>query len=194
MARASLSQRRDGSRPSPTSATQAKWLERRRQEILAETASQLLAGHDPVAEVLPQLYSSLAAEFAVDASIGFVVTEMRDGMRLSFARGFEAEAVERCLRLDFGQAVCGTVGGTGRAIHVSNVQGSLDPMTDLIRSLGITAYACEPLIADGRTIGTLSFGSRSRASFASEDLRFFAALARLVASAWTRRTPPVFHN
>ena len=99
---------------------------------------------------------------------------------------FAADAVEKCLRLDFGQAVCGTVGATGRAIHVAGVQRSLDPMTDLIRSVGITAYACEPLIAGGEVIGTLSFGSRTRTSFNSEDLRFFASIARLVAAARAR--------
>lgn len=164
-------------------ATNDAWLQRRRADILAETAAQLLEGRDPIAEVLPQLYAALAAEFAIDASIGFVVTDNRDGMALSFARGFAADAVEKCLRLDFGQAVCGTVGATGRAIHVAGVQRSLDPMTDLIRSVGITAYACEPLIAGGEVIGTLSFGSRTRTSFNSEDLRFFASIARLVAAA-----------
>ncbi len=164
----------------------ALWLEQRRQDILAETAAALLAGKEPLAEVLPQLYASLASEFSVDASIGFVITDSRDGMALSFARGFPADAVEQCIRLDFGQAVCGTVGASGRAIHVSGVQGRLDPMTDLIRSVGIAAYACEPLIANGKVIGTLSFGSRTRSTFSSDDLRFFAALARLVAGARAR--------
>src|SRR5690349_19193279 len=87
-------------KPAVHNASEARWLEGRRQEILAETAAQLLEGGDPVAEVLPQLYASLSAEFAVDASIGFVVTDSRDGMSLSFARGFEADAVQRCMRLD----------------------------------------------------------------------------------------------
>ena len=44
--------------------------------------------------------------------------------------------VERCVTLDFGQAICGTVALTGKAIHVTDIQRTLDPMADLVRSAG----------------------------------------------------------
>lgn len=159
---------------------------RRRAEILTETASSLLAGRDPDREVMPELFRSLTAERIVDATLGFIVVDMTGPMRLGFMEGFDQEMVQRCLTLDFGQAICGTVAKTRTAMHVTDIQRNLDPLADLVRSAGINAYACEPLIARGRLLGTLSFASRSRRSFGGEDLLFFRTIAKQVAIARNR--------
>lgn len=162
------------------------YLRERRSAIIADMAVRLLAGQDADEEILPFLYRALAAERIVDASIGFVVTEDADGMRLGFAKGFSEEVVQRCVRLDFGQAVCGTVAKSRRAMHVTDIQRSFDPIADLVRSAGITAYACEPLIVGDRLLGTLSFATRSRRSFDAEDLQFFRTVGKQVAIARDR--------
>lgn len=161
-------------------------LSKRRLAILADMAARLLAGQDADEELLPFLYRALAAERIVDASIGFVVTENDDGMKLGFAKGFPEAVIKRCVTLDFGQAVCGTVAQTRQAMHVTDIQRSFDPLADLIRSAGITAYACEPLIVGGRLLGTLSFASRSRRRFEAADLQFFRTVAKQVAIARDR--------
>ena len=159
----------------------------RRRAILAETASRILAGEDIDSHVLPMLYESLAAERLVDASLGFVVTEGSRSMRLGFIKGFPKHVVERCVTLDFGQAICGTVALTGRAIHATDIQRTLDPIADLVRSAGINAYACEPLLSGNRVLGTLSFASRARRSFDGDDLLFFHLVARDIAFARERK-------
>lgn len=161
-------------------------LRRRRAEILAETADALLAGKDPDREVMPGLFRALAAERIVDGTLGYIVTELEEGMKLGFMEGFDRTMIQRCLTLDFGQAVCGGVAATRRPMHVGDIQGSLDPMTELVRSAGINAYACEPLIVSDRLLGTMSFASRSRAAFDVEDLLFFRAIAKQVAIARDR--------
>ena len=161
-------------------------LRMRRCEILAETAARLLAGDDPDREVMPALFRALLAERIVDATLGFVVTEMGEGMKLGFMEGFDEAMIQRCLTLDFGQAVCGTVAVTRKAMHVTDIQRSLDPLADLVRSAGINAYACEPLIVGDRLLGTLSFASRSRRSFDADDLLFFRDVAKHVAIARAR--------
>ena len=161
-------------------------LRRRREEILAETAARLVKGESPDMVVMPALFRALAAERIVDATLGYIVTDMNEGMKLGFMEGFDRDMVQRCLTLDFGQAICGTVAATRRAMHVTDIQRTLDPLADLVRSAGINAYACEPLIVGGRLLGTLSFASRSRRSFAADDLLFFRAIAKLVAAARDR--------
>ena len=162
----------------------------RREQILQETAAQLQRGEDLDQTVLPMLYRALAAERIVDASLGFIVTDQDSRtMKLGFIKGFPEEVVQRCLTLDFGQAVCGTVAATGRAMHVTNIQQSLDPLADLVRSAGMTAYACQPLIVEGRMLGTLSFASRTRRSFEPDDLAFFRSIAQHVAVARDRALP-----
>jgi GAF domain-containing protein len=159
----------------------------RREQILRDTAEQLRRGEDLDRTVLPMLYRALAAERIVDASLGFIVTDQDSRtMTLGFIKGFPEEVVQRCLTLDFGQAVCGTVAASGRAMHVTNIQQSLDPLADLVRSAGMTAYACQPLMVDGRMLGTLSFASRTRRSFEPDDLAFFRAIAEHVAVARDR--------
>ncbi len=162
------------------------YLRGRRQKLLADTAARLLAGEDPDREVMPALFRALAAERIVDATLGFIVTDIGEAMTLGFMEGFEPAMIQRCLRLDFGQAVCGTVAATRQAMHVTDIQRNLDPLADLVRSAGISAYACEPLIVGDRLLGTLSFASRSRRSFDAADLLFFRAVAKHVAVARDR--------
>ena len=161
-------------------------LRRRRIELLADVAARLLAGQDPDREVMPALFDALSAEHILDATLGYIVTEMTEGMKLGFMEGFDRDMIRRCLTLDFGQAICGTVAATRRPMHVTDIQRSLDPLADLVREAGINAYACEPLIVGDRLLGTLSFASRSRRSFDAEDLLFFREVARLVAIARDR--------
>lgn len=160
--------------------------QQRRGELLADLAARLLSGQDLDQEVMPALYRSLAEERIVDATLGYIVTEMEEGMKLGFMEGFDRSMVQRCLTLDFGQAICGTVAVTRQAMHVTDIQKTLDPMADLVRGAGINAYACEPLIVGDRLLGTLSFASRSRRRFDPDDLNFFHAIAKHVALARDR--------
>src|SRR5262249_22066375 len=54
------------------------------------------------------------------------------------------------------------------------------------RGMGISAYACHPLVANGRMLGTLSFGSSRRHRFEPEDLDLMQALANQLAVALDR--------
>lgn len=162
-------------------------LNRRRSEILAQTAGLLLSGEDPDREVMPALFRALVAERIVDATLGFIVVDGSGPMKLGFMEGFDAAMIQRCLTLDFGQAICGTVALTRTAMHVTDIQRSLDPISELVRAEGISAYACEPLIVADRLLGTLSFASRRRRSFDAEDILFFRAIAKQVAIARERQ-------
>jgi len=162
----------------PDSAAARHLVRQRRSQILADTAARLLAGEDPDWQVMPLLYRTLAAERIIDATLGFVVVDLDQAMKLGFMEG--------CLTLDFGQAVCGLVAQTGKPMHVTDIQRTLDPRADLVRSAGINAYACEPLILGGRILGTLSFASRTRRSFDAEDILFFRSVAKHVAKARDR--------
>ena len=49
------------------------------------------------------------------------------------------------------------------------------------------SYACEPLIAGGRLLGTLSFGSTYRSGYSDDELHLFALLAQQISIATERR-------
>ena len=183
-------------RPSPHLIHEAARAERisiklalrsRRAQILADTAGKLLAGNDPDKVVMPLLYRALSAERIIDATLGFIVVDLEKPMNLGFMEGFDEQMVQRCLTLDFGQAICGTVAATRQPMHVTNIQRTLDPLADLVRSAGINAYACEPLLSGKRLLGTVSFPSRSRRSCDAEDILFCRAVAKQLAAARDRR-------
>ncbi|MCB4822019.1 PAS domain S-box protein [Roseicella aerolata] len=153
----------------------------RRLELLSAAAAGLLAVRDPD-EVLQPLFRSLAAEFGIDVSFSFVLDETGEGLRLASCFGVPEEARTGLARLAFGQAVCGTVAQTRRAMYLTDVQASGDPKLRLIKGHGIRAYACFPLLSAGdRLLGTLSFGTRGRDRLSEGDLAFLGTIAKYVA-------------
>lgn len=158
----------------------------RRTEILDKTRRRLEAGEDPDRDVLPGLFRDLLEEGIVDASLAFVVTRPGEAMMLGFVDGVPADVIRRYLQLDFGEGICGIVAKTRRMLHVTDIQCSREPMADLLRSCGVSAYVCEPLLADERILGTLSFATRARRRFDPEDLHLFRSVAGHVASARDR--------
>ncbi|HTZ38968.1 MAG TPA: PAS domain-containing protein, partial [Syntrophales bacterium] len=61
-----------------------------------------------------------------------------------------------------------------------------DARTELVRSYGIQAYCCHPLRARDRLIGTLSFGTKTRARFTPEEVELMRTVADQVAIALQR--------
>lgn len=156
-------------------------------ELLADLTQRLLEGQDPDRDVLPALFSALSAELGVDASIGYIVAEAGERLKLAFHQGLDPESARNLVTLDYGQAVCGTVAATRQPMHVSNVQSSPLPRDSLIRSVGIRAYACEPLLVGENLLGTLSFASRRADAFEAEDIAFFRSVAHHIALARERQ-------
>ena len=174
----------------PSGGSTRSRLRDRQGEILADIASQLQAGHEHSREVMQRVFRALKAERIVDAIVVFLITDTSEAMTLAFVEGFDTTAARRRLTLDFGFAICGNVAATGRAMHVSDIQNRLDPIADLVRSTGITAYACEPLVAGDQFFGTISFASCARKSFEVEQLLFFRSIAGHLALARKRAGMP----
>ena len=59
--------------------------------------------------------------------------------------------------------------------------------TELVKSYGIQAYACQPLLSGGKTLGTLSFGTRKKKNFDEDELALMQAVADQVAVAMERQ-------
>ena len=57
-------------------------------------------------------------------------------------------------------------------IVATHIQESDDPKVQLVKSFGIRSYACNPLLAENRLIGTLSVASRTRDSFEPDEIAF----------------------
>ena len=59
-------------------------------------------------------------------------------------------------------------------------------MVQLVKGLGIRAYACSPLLAGSRLLGTLSFASTTREQFEQDEIEFLETISHYVAAAYER--------
>jgi PAS domain S-box-containing protein len=156
-----------------------------RLRLLWEAAAVLLTADDPDA-LLRKLFAKVGPHFGLDTYFNFVVNEAGDALRLASCAGVPEETARAISRLEFGQAVCGTVAVERRPIVATGIQQSDDPKVQLVKSFGIRAYACNPLLAGDRLLGTLSFASRSRDQFGADELEFLETICRYVAAAYER--------
>ncbi|MEH2231757.1 MAG: PAS domain S-box protein [Nostoc sp.] len=166
-------------------AQKALSLSYKRLKLLFDTANDLLSSQQPVV-LIDSVYQKLRDQIGLDIYFNYLVEDNSQVMRLESYSGFSQEIAKQIESLEFGEAVCGTVAQERYAIALENVQQSIDPKTELIRSLGITAYYGYPLIAQGRLLGTLSFGSRTRLSFTDNQKGMMQAVCDQIAIAMER--------
>jgi PAS domain S-box-containing protein len=156
-----------------------------RLRLLWETVGILLAT-DNAETMLQGLFEKLSKQMNVDTCFNFMVNEQGDALQLQFSAGVPAEAAASLSRLEFGQAICGTVAARRQPIVASFIQQSDNPMVQVVKALGIRAYACNPLIAGGQLLGTLSFASRRRDRFDEDELEFIETITKYVTLAYDR--------
>jgi len=157
----------------------------RRLEILAETASRLLVSGRPQM-IISDLCRNIMPHLDCQVFFNYLVDEKQDRLHLNACDGIPEETARDIEWLDFGVAVCGCVAREGRRIVAEHIFDTPDSRTDLVRSFGIQAYACHPLISEGSVIGTLSFGTRIRPSFTEDELAMMRAVADQVSIAMER--------
>jgi PAS domain S-box-containing protein len=156
-----------------------------REELLADVAGRLLASSDPQS-VIDDLCQRTMRFLDCDVFFNYLLERESGRLHLNACAGIPRAEAKRIEWLDKGVAVCGCVAMEGRRIVVEDILNTADRRTDLVRSYGVQAYACHPLIMDGRTIGTLSFGSRSRPRFTSGELQVMKSVADNISIALSR--------
>ncbi|MBG1271522.1 ATP-binding protein [Nostoc sp. WHI] len=157
----------------------------KRLKLLFDTANDLLSSQQPVV-LIDSVYQKLSQQIDLDVYFNYLVEDNSQVMRLESYSGISQEIAKEIECLAFGEAVCVTVAQEPCAIAVENVQQSTEEKTELIRSLGITAYYAYPLIAQGRLLGTLSFGSRALLSFTENQKGMMQAVCGQIAIAMER--------
>ena len=158
----------------------------RRFELLAHTAGELLQSTEPQT-VIESLCTQVMHYLDCHTFFNFLVDDQTDRLELKASHGINPEEAWRLRFLDFGMDVCGCVARDGHRIVSEHIPSTPDPRTEMVKSFGIKAYACHPLFGlNGRVIGTLSFGTRNRETFSTDDLSLMKAVADQVAVAFVR--------
>ncbi len=157
-----------------------------RLALLSDAADILLAARNPV-EFLNTIFERFSKVLELEIYLHYVVAPSGDMLKLAACQGIAERSLPHLQQMAFNQGVCGTVAAMRTPMVIADVQGSSDPLVDGIRSLGVTAYACHPLIAHGRLVGTLSFGTRTQTAFDEEALGLIRTVCSQVAIAIDRR-------
>src|SRR5262249_44039463 len=153
--------------------------------LLWEAASVLLANDQPDA-MMRGLFARIAPHLGLDAYLNFMVDDATDALRLESCLGIPDEDARRIHELELGQGISGKVAEQRRPITGTQIQQSDDPRVQFVKGHGIRVYACNPLMAGNRLLGTLSFASRTRDHFEPNELEFLETVCHYVAYAYER--------
>ncbi|MGL5881411.1 MAG: GAF domain-containing protein, partial [Xenococcaceae cyanobacterium] len=153
--------------------------------ILYEITRDLLSTQQPLT-LVEALFAKIKPLIELDIYIHYILNEEQQKLHLMFHGGISDEMAQSIEWLEIGQAVCGSVAQHRCQIVQVNLQQSTDPKTEFVRSLGLTAYSCQPLISGGKFFGTLSFGSRTRTEFTLAETTLFQAICDRLAIALER--------
>ena len=156
-----------------------------RLRLLSGTAGRLLAAENPQT-VVNELCQEVMQHLDCQAFFNFLADESTGRLRLNACAGIPDEEVRKLEWLDYGVAVCGCVARDKQRMIAEDILNSSDPRTKLVKSYGIQAYCCHPLMVQGQLIGTLSFGTRTRSHFSPDDVETMHTVADQVATAMER--------
>jgi PAS domain S-box-containing protein len=153
--------------------------------LLYETTRDLLSTHHPLT-LVQSVFKDLKALIELDVYFNYMLDKPHQKLHLVSYSGISAKQAQEIEWLDVGAAICGTVAQQRSQMMQDNLQQSIDPKAELVRSLGLTAYCCQPLIAQDKLYGTLGFGSRSRSEFTLSERNLFQAICDQIAIALER--------
>jgi PAS domain S-box-containing protein len=166
-------------------AEEALQTNKERLELLATVAERLLRSEDPQA-IVEELCRLVMAHLDCQFFFNYLVEVPGRRMYLNASAGISGEAADAIRRLDFGVAVCGCVARDGERIVAENIQLGDDRRTQLVKSFGVQAYCCHPLLAQDRLIGTLSFGTTTRPTFTADEVTLMKSVSDQVSVAMQR--------
>ena len=132
----------------------------RRFEILAKTSGELLESTRPQS-LVESLCREVMEHLDCQAFFNFIGDDRVGRLHLNAYAGIPPEEAKRIEWLDYGIAVCGCAARDGCRIVAEHIPTTPDVRTELVKTYGIKAYACHPLLGTGgKVMGTLSFGTK----------------------------------
>ncbi|MBD2093730.1 PAS domain-containing protein [Trichocoleus sp. FACHB-591] len=168
-------------------AEQALQQHSQRLYLLYETSRDLLAAKQPM-DLMHQLFSRLSVQMDLHYYYHFEVSEQDGRQRLqliSYSGLSEAQA-QAFESIDLGQAMCGLVAQERQQIVLNRAEIASHPNARILCSMEVTAYAGQPLMVQGRLLGTLSFASLTRTQFTIEEADLLQVISEQVAIALER--------
>jgi len=157
-----------------------------RFRLLSDTAASLLAAEEPQG-IIEGLCGKVMEFLDCQAFFNFLVDPKAGRLRLNACAGIPKKDHKKIEWLDLGTADCGCVARDGQRIVADHIPDSADERTALVKSYGIKAYGCHPIMVGTQVLGTLSFGTKTREVFTEEELSLMKVVTDMVAIAVQRQ-------
>ncbi len=154
-------------------------LSKKRSELLAMVSEQLLRSEE-LQSAMDEICRKVMQHLDCQLFFNYLVELPGNRMRLNAYAGISEEEAAAVRDLDFGVAICGCAARDCRSVTAEDIQSSNDAGTERVKSFGVQAYCCHPLISKNRLIGTLSFGTRTRTRFSAEEVALMKSVTDLV--------------
>ena len=155
-------------------------------DILADAARRLLGAEKPE-QVIQTVGERVMQYLSCQTFFNYIIDDDRHQLHLNAYAGITQEDAHRFEYLDLGEAVCGRVARDGERIVAFDIPPHETERPSPIHSFGTTGYACYPIVYQGRTLGTLLFGTCERPHFTYDELELMQAVTDLVATAMARK-------
>jgi PAS domain S-box-containing protein len=156
-----------------------------RDKILAELTSRLLECED-TQSILQDVCTTAMHHLDFDMFLNYMADPVTNRLRLNTYDGFPEADAAKVRWIDYGQGVCGTVAQKKKRIICEDLQKSHDRKTAFFTLMGLTVYACYPLLSKNKVIGTLGFGSRKKEGVTEDELAFMNVLVNDISIAMSR--------
>jgi PAS domain S-box-containing protein len=156
-----------------------------RLELLAVVAERLLRSENPRV-IIEDLCRLVLTHLDCQFFFNYLVEEPGPLLHLNAYAGIPADAAGAIRQFDFGESISGCVARDGQRIIAEDIQNSSDPLTRVLKTYGMRAYCCHPLIVQETIIGTLAFGTRTRSAFAADETALMKSVSDQVAVALQR--------
>jgi signal transduction histidine kinase/CHASE1-domain containing sensor protein/DNA-binding NarL/FixJ family response regulator len=154
-----------------------------RLALLYSMSSSLLL-HEQPKVFIASLFSQLSQQLDLEVYLNYLLDAKQQTLRLNASSGLSQSMLQHIEVLEVGESISGRVAQQKQRVVVERVSQTAD--TEVLRSQGLTAYACYPLIARHQLIGTLAFGSRDRSVFTPDELTLLQVVCDQVAAAIER--------
>ena len=158
-----------------------------RLQLLYETTRDLLKTEQPLA-LMHALFRKLSVQLDLHCYYNFMVEE-KDNRPMLHLRNYDGISEERAQAIawiELGEYLCGLVAQTQQQLVLNQAQLSTHPNAKALCELGMTAYVGQPLIAQGRLLGTLSFASLTRTHFTPAEIELLGSTCDQIAIALER--------
>jgi GAF domain-containing protein len=150
--------------------------------VLRQLAAGAALREDP--EVLVQrLFLAVAGQMGLAFFVHYRYPGAGQEMDLASTGGVEDQHLPALGTMVLGEAVCGKVAQTQSPMAYADVDRSKDDRLTLAAALGARTYASFPLLDGAELLGTLSFGSRTRASLSEPELDVLRLATDILAAA-----------